>query len=195
VPEGHSSPFIPIALAGDRALALEPRPDLASPITDPLGGLAFVLANAPRWRSTIWALGPDGPVDLGTSRLELECHRLLDGGACQIFDASRTRFFAMDAGARSFTAVASLPGRFFAGEEPQGSWITGWYQSGLVALRLAPVDAIRVAGPNGARAHMLAASDRAAAGVWYQIPAMSGIRVGAIYEQTGASIIRIYAID
>ena len=95
VPTGRLTPFIPIALAGDRALAIEPRPDLASPVSDPLGAFVFVLASAPRWRSTIWALGPDGPSDLGTSRLELQCHvlSLADRGACHIFDASRTRFF------------------------------------------------------------------------------------------------------
>jgi len=39
----------------------------------------------------------------------------------------------MDAGTRGITAVASLPGRFFAGEQPQGAWITGWYQSSPIA--------------------------------------------------------------
>ena len=197
VPARPAAPFVPIALSGDRALALEPRPDLASPVIDPLGALVFVFASAPRWRSTIWALGPDGAVDLGTSRLELECHRLAlaERGACQIFDASRTRFFAMDAVTGGITAVASLPGRFYVGAEPQGSWITGWYQSSPIAVRLAPVDAIRVAGPHGARAHMLAVSDRAAAGVWYQVPATAGIRIDPIFQGTGTSIIRIYPID
>ena len=197
MPKGHGAPFMPIALSADRALALEPRPDLASPITNPLGAFMFVLASAPHWRSTIWALGPEGTSDLGTSRLELECHLLplVDRGACQIFDASRTRFFAMDARTRGITAVASLPGRFFVGEDPQGTWITGWYQSGLVAVRLAPVDAIRVVGPDGARAHMLAMSERAAAGVWYQTPATSSIRIDPISEGMAMSIIRIYPID
>jgi hypothetical protein len=199
VPEGHGAPFMPIALSGDRALALEPRPDLAVPIGDPLGAFMFVLASGARWRSTIWSLGPDGVSDLGTSRLELECHVLpiADRGACQIFDASRTRFFTMDAATRGITAVASLPGRFLVGEEPQGNWITGRYQSSLVAVRLAPADAIRIVGPNGAHAHMLAVSDRMAAGVWYQMqtPASSGIRVEPISQATGTSVIRVYPID
>ncbi len=197
MPKGHGSPFMPIALSGDRALALEPRPDLASPMTNPLGVFMFVLASAPHWRSTIWALGPDGASDLGTSRLELECHLLplAGGGACQIFDASRTRFFTMDAATHGITAVASLPGRFFVGEHPRGGWITGWYQSAVVAVRLAPVDAIRVVGPDGARAHMLAVSERAAAGVWYQVPATSSISIDPISGGMGTSIIRIYPID
>jgi hypothetical protein len=197
VPDGHPSPFMPIALSGDRALVLEPRPDLALPGTDPLSTLVFVFASAPRWRSTIWALGPDGARDLGTSRLELQCLLLPvgDAGACQIFDASRTRFFAMDAQSRGITAVATLPGRFFAGEDRQGAWITGWYQSSPLAIRLARLDAIRVAGPHGVRAHMLAVSDRAAAGVWHQIAATSGIRVDPIYQATGTSLVRIYPID
>ncbi len=197
VPEGHAVPFLPIALRGDRALAVEPRLDLMSSISDPLGAFTFVLASAPRWRSTIWSLGPDGAADLGTSRLELECHRLpLAGrGACQVFDASRTRFFAMDPSTGGITAVAALPGRFFDGEEPQGSWITGWYQSSPLAVRLAPADAIRVAGPHGEHAHMLAASDRVVAGVWHQVPATSGIRVDPIYRQTATAIIRIYPLD
>ena len=197
VPGGHGSPFMPIALSGDRALVLEPRPDLASPVTDPFGAFMFVLASAPRWRSTIWALGPDGASDLGTSRLELECHLLplADRGACQIFDASRTRFFTMDARTRGITAVASLSGRFFVGGEPQGAWITGWHQSGAIAVRLAPVDAIRVDGPDGARAHMLAVSERAAAGVWYQMPATPSIRIDPISGGMGTSLIRIYSID
>ena len=178
VPGGHSSLFMPIALSGERALALEPRPDLTLPATDPLGAFVFVLASGPRWRSTIWTLGPDGASDLGTSRLELECHPLplAERGACQIFDASRTRFFTMDAVTGAITPVASLPGRFFVGDEPQGSWITGWYESGSVAVRLDPVDAIRVDGPDGARAHMLSASDHAAAGVWYHTRPTPGIR-------------------
>ena len=161
VPEGRSSLFMPVAMTGDRVLALEPRPDLTSPVTDPLGAFVFVLASGARWRSTLWALGPEGPRNLGRSRLELECRPLpLAGrGACQIFDASRTRFFEMDAGTGAIRPVASLPGRFFVGDEPDGSWLTGWYQSGLVSVRLAPAAAVRVAGPDGARAHMLSASD------------------------------------
>jgi hypothetical protein len=188
---------VPIALSGDRALALEPRLDLSLPFDNPLSTLFYVFASAPRWRSTIWALGPDGPVDLGTSRLELECHLLpLDErGACQIFDASRTRFFTMDAGTRGITAVASLPGRFFVGQAPDGPWITGWYQSSLVAVRLAPADAIRVAGPNGAHPHMLAVSDRAAAGVWYQSAAPSTMRIDPTGQGVMTATIRIYSID
>ena len=196
VPASHSSPFVPIALSGDRALALEPRPELASALNHPLGAFVWVLASPLHWRSTIWALGPDGPRDLGTSRLELECRvlPLAERGACQIFDASRTRFFAMDARTHDMTVVASLPGRFFAGE-PQGSWITGWYQSDLVALRLAPVDAIRVTGPQGARPHVLSVSDRAAAGVWYESRPSSGIRVEPLGQGMGTSVIRIYSIE
>jgi heat shock protein HtpX len=196
VPAGHAMPLMPIAVSGDRALAVEPRPDLDS-LSDPFGALLFVLASAPHWRSTIWSLGPDEPDDLGTSRLELECHALplVARGACYIFDASRTRFFAMDAETHGVNAVASLPGRFFVGEEPQGSWITGWYRTGPLAVRLAPLDAIRVAGPNGSRPHMLAASEHAAAGVWHQMPAASGLRVEAIYQWTGTATIRIYSID
>jgi heat shock protein HtpX len=197
VPDGRSSLFMPVAMAADRALAVEPRHDLMSPVTDPLGAFVFVLASGGRWRSTLWALGPDGANDLGTSRLELECHPLpLAGrGACQIFDASRTRFFVLDAGTRGITAVASLPGRFFVGEEPHGSWLTGWYQSGPVAVRLTPADAVRVVGPDGARAQMLAAADRAVAGVWHQVRPTAGMRVEAIYQTTATSLIRIYRID
>ena len=197
VPQRQTSSFIPIALSGERALAIEPRPDLASPLTDPLGALVFVLASAPHWRSTLWALGPDGASDLGTSRLELQCHLmpLADRGACHIFDASRTRFFTMDATTRSMTAAGSLPGRFFAGGEAQGTWITGWHQSVPLAVRLAPVDAIRIADPQGAHAHMLAVSDRAAAGVWHQMPPVSSLSVDPIYQWTGTSIIRMYPID
>jgi Zn-dependent protease with chaperone function len=197
VPTGRMTPFIPIALSGDRAIAIEPRPDLATPVSDPLGAFVFVLASAPRWRSTIWAVGPDGASDLGTSRLELQCHvlPLADRGGCHIFDASRTRFFAVDAETRGITTVASLPGRFYADHEQQSGWITGWHEAGPVAVRLSPADAIRVTDQLGARAHMLAVSDRAAAGVWHQMPATSGMRVDALYPETGTSIIRIYVID
>jgi hypothetical protein len=197
VPAAHGLPFLPIALSGDRALAIEPRLDLSLPATNPLGTLMFVLASASRWRSTIWALGPDKSESLGTSRFELECHRLplADHGACQIFDASRTRFFTMDTGTRSITPVASLPGRFFVGDEPQNAWITGWYQSSPLAVRLAPADAIRVAGPHGEHAHMLAASDRAVAGIWHQMLPASGLRVDAVDQERFTALIRIYAID
>jgi hypothetical protein len=195
VPAGHASAFVPIAMRGNRAIAVEPRPDLMAPFTDSLGGLMFVLASTPRWRSTIWALGPEGAVDVGTSRLELACQPLRSGGACEIFDASRTRFFTLDAGTRGFTISGSLPGRFFAGGEAQGAWLTGWYQSTLVAVRLAPADAIRVAGPGGDRPHMLAASDHAAAGVWYQAPVVSGLGVDATSPRTATSLIRVYAIE
>jgi hypothetical protein len=197
MPQGHGLPFMPIAQSGDRALVVEPRPDLSSPVTNPLGAFMFVLASGPHWRSTIWALGPDGATDLGTSRLELQCHfvPLANEGACQIFDASRTRFFVMDARTRAIRPVASLPGRFYVSEEPQGSWINGWHHSGPVAVRLAPADAIQIVGPDGARAHVLAVSDRAAAGVWYHIAATSSIRVDPISDMTGASIVRIYSIE
>jgi Zn-dependent protease with chaperone function len=193
----HGSPVVPIALSGDRALALEPRVDLSLPLDNPMSALFFVFASTPRWRSTVWALGPDGPADLGTSRLELECHLLpLDErGACQMFDASRTRFFIMDAATRGMTAVASLPGRFFVGQPPDGPWVSGWYQSHLVAVRLAPADAIRVAGPNGAQPHLLAVSDRAAAGVWFQAAAASTLRLDPVGQGVMASTIRIYSID
>ena len=197
LPAAHGLPFLPIAVTGGRALAVEPRLDLSSPAMDPLGALVFVLASAPRWRSTIWSLGPGAPEDLGTSRFELECHRLplADRGACQIFDSSRTRFFTMDAGTRTVTAVGSLPGRFLVGAEPQNAWITGWYQSSPLAVRLAPADAIRVVGPHGEHAHMLAASDHVVAGVWHQMPPVPGLRVDAVYQQSMTSVIRIYPID
>jgi hypothetical protein len=197
VPTGRTSPLVPIALSGDRVLALEPRSDLTPPITNPLSALFFVFASGPYVRSSVWGLGPDGAVDLGMSRLELECHRLPSGdrGACQIFDASRTRFFTLDAATGRLAPAASLPGRFFAGDEPQGGWITGWYRGSPVALRLGPADAIRIVGPRGERAQMLAVSDRAAAGVWHQVPIGSGVRVEPIYQTTATAIIRVYAID
>jgi heat shock protein HtpX len=176
VAAGHGAPVVPIAVAGDRALAVEPRADLLS-LTNPLAGLVIALASTPRMRSTIWALGPDGAVELSTSRLELACQRLSTVGTCQMFDASRTRFFSMDAGTRGFTAAASLSGRFFATGESHGPWVTGWYRAGLVAVRLAPASAIQVIGPGGEHPHMLAASDRAAAGVWYQPTATSLVRI------------------
>jgi len=196
VPEGHSALFMPIARSGDRVLAVEPRPDLAFPATDPLGAFVFVLASGSQWRSTIWTVGPDGASDLGTSRLELECRPLplAERGACQIFDASRTRFFTMDAAAGDITAVASVPGRFLVSDEPQDSWITGWYQSEFVAVRLDPVDAIRIAGPGDARPQRLVASERAAAGVWYQFRPTTVTRVEPTYQAAGTSLIRIYPL-
>jgi len=196
VPDGHALPFMPIALSADRALAVEPI--LSTPTTDPLGALVFALASASRWRSTLWALGPDGATDLGTSRLELECHRLpvADRGACQTFDASRTRFFTLDPKTRAITGVAALRGRFFASEQTQNAWIIGWYQSSPLAVRLGPVAAIRVSGPQGVHAHMLAASDRVVAGVWHQMPLVtSGIRVDAVYQEAFTATIRIYPIN
>ena len=46
--------------------------------------LIFVFASAPHWRSTIWALGPNGTVDLGTSRLELDCRLCRSTGAARV---------------------------------------------------------------------------------------------------------------
>ena len=196
VPDAHGAGLMPIALARNRALVLEPRPDLASPISNPLGALFFVLASGNYWRSTIWALGPEGPTDLGTSRLQIECRALARAGrgACHIFDASRTRFFAMDAETRRIAPVASLPGRFFAGDDPQGSWLTGWYQSSLIAVSIDRVDAIRVAGPDGSPAHLLAVSDRAAAAAWSEMPP-ADMGVHAMDATMGRSTIRIYPID
>jgi hypothetical protein len=42
---------------------------------------------------------------------------------------------------------------------------------------------------------MLAVSEHAAAGVWHQVPATSGMRVEPVYQETGTSVIRIYPID
>jgi heat shock protein HtpX len=197
VPQGHGLPFMPIALSGNRALVLEPRSDLAASLTNPLSAFVFVLASAPRWPSTIWALGPDGATEIGTSRLQLECRLLprASHGACHIFDASRTRFFAIDAMTRRITPIGTLPGRFYADEEPHGGWMTGWYKSELIAVRTSAGDAIRITGPDGDGAHMLAISEQAAAGVWYQFPATSGMRVDPIDDATGTSVIRVYAID
>lgn len=100
---------------------------------------------------------------------------------------------AVGSQAGGMTPVASLPGRFF-GDEPQGSWSAGWHQSGPVAVRLDPVDAIRIAGPDGAHAHLLSASDRAAAGVWYQAAPTAAMRVEPMDQATGTSTIRIYPI-
>jgi hypothetical protein len=60
----------------------------------------------------------------------------------------------------------------------------------LVAAAIAIVPAIL-----RLRAHMLAGSDRAVAGVWYQAPATSGLRVEPVYQSTLTSVIRIYSID
>jgi hypothetical protein len=42
---------------------------------------------------------------------------------------------------------------------------------------------------------MLAAADRAVAGVWYRMPVVSGMRVDATYQQTATCLVRIYGVD
>jgi hypothetical protein len=101
----------------------------------------------------------------------------------------------MDAGSRGMTAVGTLPGRFFPGDAADGPWMTGWYESSLLAVRFAPADAIRVAGPNGERAHLLAVSERAAAGVWFERAPTTTPQIDAIGQGAMASTIRIYSID
>ena len=62
-------------------------------------------------------------------------------------------------------------------------------------MRLAPADAVRVVGPDGGYAHMLAVSERAAAGVWHQVPEAAGLHIEPLNERTGTSIIRVYSIN
>ena len=88
--------------------------------------------------------------------------------------------------------MGALPGRFFAGHDPQGAWLTGWYQSSPIAVRLAPAGAIRLTDQLGDRAHMLTVSDRSAAGVWHQMTATAGMQVNPLYPDTGTSLVRIY---
>jgi hypothetical protein len=42
---------------------------------------------------------------------------------------------------------------------------------------------------------MLAVSERAAAGLWYQFPATAILRGDAVSEGPGTTLVRIYAID
>ena len=66
--------------------------------------------------------------------------------------------------------------------------------SRLTAVRLAPADAIRVVGPQDARPQLLAVSEHAAAGVWYQVSPTPGLRVEPVSQDMGTSIIRIYSL-
>jgi Zn-dependent protease with chaperone function len=134
--------------------------------------------------SHIWHIDASGRRDLGLSRAEVRCVSEQVGLprlACVAFDGTRSRVVTLDPGTGRVTPVAVLKGRFFFDSRVMNGWLTGWNESGPVALQLDRAEIVRVGvDPGGPVPSSLAAADDMVAAVTYGDP---------------GSVVRLYAIE
>jgi Zn-dependent protease with chaperone function len=140
-----------LAASGDAALVVENR---------------YEMGVLPReWYWTWWLFPPEPQtwfraatggalVDLGTSRLDANCHSAAlstDALLCGAFDGTRTRFISIDPASKRIAGVAWLNGRFFSTCQSAGGWLCGWLNGSSVALNPARRQAIQIEGSRGER--------------------------------------------
>lgn len=145
-----------LAASGDAALVVENRYEMG------------VLPRA--WYWTWWLFPPGSQtwfraatggtiVDLGTSRLDANCHSAAlstDALLCGAFDGTRTRFISIDPASKRIAGVAWLNGRFFSTCKSAGGWLCGWLNGSSIALNPERRQAIQIEGSRGERVFEIA---------------------------------------
>lgn len=134
-----------IGTLGRAALIVEKRYSLGPLNRMSLGGLGPLLA-APYTESRLWQLRDGRRLDAGRSLLDASCVSDTLGDprvVCTAFDGTRTRIVSIDIGTGSVTALTTIDGHFRTGTGGTRGWLTGWSESGPVALRLATREAMQ----------------------------------------------------
>jgi Zn-dependent protease with chaperone function len=147
-----------------------------------LGGIGPLLAPTYS-ESWLWRLRDGRRIEAGRSLLDASCVNDTLGDprlVCTAFDGTRTRIVAIDIGSGSVTAVTTIDGHFRTGMGGTRGWLTGWGDSGPLALRLATREAIHPPVPASEYVSMMSATDAV---------------MGTVAWQYGASRIRLYRTE
>jgi hypothetical protein len=142
-----------------------------------------VVRSGVRAESRFWTVSERGNSAFLPSRLDLRCEGAStgdEGATCTAFDGARTGFFAVDPLGRRSTPLASVDGHFYLLSDTGRGWVLGRWDRGLVLLRAAKQQAIRVAEADGTSIEDLA---------------IAGQTLGAASWNGHASTIRLYSID
>jgi hypothetical protein len=101
-----------------------------------------------RTESTFTRVTADARTPVGVTRFGAQCvGTALDDDrlVCAGFDGTRTRFATVDPAAGRLNPVAWLPGRFAATDNGADGWVSGWWNSRPVAIRLESREALEMA--------------------------------------------------
>jgi hypothetical protein len=83
--------------------------------------------------------------DVGMSLLDNDCgpSGSDDHIVCAAFDGTRTHLVSIDAATAKLTPVVTMDGRFWGVQNTSYGWMSGWWESGPAAVRLATRDVVR----------------------------------------------------
>ena len=151
-----------LSARGGTLLAVEKRYENSSGWSaTPLGSLVPLLSRI-HSRSHLWRFTDGRRVDGGETLLDASCvgetgadHRV----ACSAFDGTRTHIVTVDPATGSIVAIALVDGRFSTDDVPVSGWLTGWWGSNAVAIRLATGEAIRAPGLRSHDVRVIAPAD------------------------------------
>ncbi len=181
LPTERASGIETIGTQGGAAFIVEKRYTFGAINRAALGLMAPLLMRSYS-ESQLWRLRDGRRVDAGRSLLDASCvnDTLSDPRlVCSAFDGSRTRIVAIDIDSGTVTALTTIDGRFRAGAGAARGWLTGWADSGPVALRLATREAIRPPFAVREYVSMVAATDAV---------------IGTVAWKDGGSRIRLYGV-
>jgi Zn-dependent protease with chaperone function len=157
-----------VASSADRAVLVESRYDFGILPRPGLRFWAILPFTLPKTESRFWSLATRGGERVQASRFGAQCvvgtasERLV----CSVFDGTTTRVVGIDATGQ-IAPVASFTGRFFCRQSAGADWVTGWWDSTPLALRLSTGRSIQIDGPRGEWIADIAPDNRTAATIGY----------------------------
>ncbi|MGE5815372.1 MAG: hypothetical protein ACM36C_12865, partial [Acidobacteriota bacterium] len=169
-----------VAASADHAVLVESRYDFGILPRPGLRFWAILPFTLPKTESRFWSLATGGAEQAQASRFGAQC---VPGGAsdrlvCSVFDGTFTRVVTINPSGQ-IAPAASFTGRFFCRQSAGDDWVTGWWESTPLALRLSTGRSVQIAGQRGDWIADIASDNRAAATIGY--------------EGTG-SVVRIYSL-
>ena len=170
-----------VAASGDRAVLVESRYDFGLLARSGLRFWSILPFTLPKAETRFWSLTTHRGEQLRSSRFGAQCvPTAIDDGqlACAVFDGTITRVITIDP-AGEVTPVASFTGRFFCRERAGRNWVSGWWNSTPLALRLSTGNSVRIVGQRGEWIADMGSDNRTAA---------------TITDEASGSVIRIYSL-
>jgi len=119
-------------------------------------------SGGPSSATRLWALTPEGATVRETTGLAVNCTGAETASAptvCAAYDGVRTRIVTIDPRDNRIAPAGWLPGRFFPHGEAAAGYATGWWNTRIVVLSLATLEAVE--DGNDGRARSVAAADHA----------------------------------
>lgn len=166
--------LIPLAAAGDDVIAVETRYGRSLFSGGPFWRWAPLLsASNALAQSRILAFGPGTSVDVMSSQFAIQCQGVSvdgEGPVCAAFDGTRTRFFTVDLPTRRLEMLGVLPGRFASYDYSARSWMSGWWSSRPLSVRLESGDALTILPAGPSRVTSLAVAGKVAGALVFKAP-------------------------